>query len=59
MSSPLASVPRGFANCLDWLDEKPLAAVFVAAGATVGVTLALGSSAGWPHVFRVLYRPHS
>jgi len=44
---------------LAWLDEKPLAVVFVAAGATVGVTLALGSSAGWPHVLRVVNRPHS
>jgi uncharacterized membrane protein YbhN (UPF0104 family) len=45
--------------CLVWLDEKPLAVVLVAAGATVGVTIALASSAGWPHVLGVVYRPHS
>ena len=33
--------------------------VLVAAGATVAVTVALGSSAGWPHVLRVVNRPHS
>jgi uncharacterized membrane protein YbhN (UPF0104 family) len=52
-------LPRRVSSCLAWLDEKPLAVVLVAAGATVGVTLALGSSAGWPHVLRVVYRPHS
>ena len=45
--------------CICWLDEKPLAVVLVAAGATVGVTVALGASAGWPHVLRVVNRPHS
>ena len=59
MSWSLGWVPRRLGACLGWLDEKPLAVVLVAAGATVGVTLGLGSSAGWPHVLRVLYRPHS
>jgi hypothetical protein len=59
MTPSLAWVPRRFADCLDWLDEKPLAVVVAAAGATIGVTLALGSSAGWAHVLRVVYRPHS
>jgi uncharacterized membrane protein YbhN (UPF0104 family) len=57
----LVAVKRfnGFGAFLGWLDEKPLAVVLVAAGATVGVTLALGSSAGWPHVLHVVYLPHS
>lgn len=41
------------------LEEKPLAVILVAAGATVGVGLALASSAGWPHVLRLVYAQHS
>lgn len=33
--------------------------VFAAAVATLGVGVALGSYAGWPHVLHLLYAPHS
>lgn len=59
VSWSLGWVPRRLDACLGWLDDKPLAVVLVAAAATVGVTFALGSSAGWPHVLHILYRPHS
>ena len=63
MMDAVGSWPKRFASrvgaCLGWLDEKPLAVVLVAAGATIGATLALGSSAGWPHVLHVVYRAHS
>lgn len=41
------------------LEEKPLAVVLVACGATVAVALALASYGGWPRVLRILYAPHS
>jgi uncharacterized membrane protein YbhN (UPF0104 family) len=41
------------------LEEKPLAVILVAAGATVGVAAALGSYAGWPHVLHLVYARHS
>ena len=41
------------------LEEKPLAIVLVAAGATIVVSYVLAASAGWAHVHRVVYRPHA
>ena len=41
------------------LEEKPLAVILVAAGATVGVAFALASAAGWPRVLRLVYARHS
>jgi len=41
------------------LEEKPLAVILVAAGATVGVAFALASAAGWPRVLHLVYARHS
>jgi len=42
-----------------WLEAKPLAVVLAAAGATIGVAVALASTAGWPHLLRLARAPHS
>jgi uncharacterized membrane protein YbhN (UPF0104 family) len=42
-----------------WVEEKPLAVISVAAGATIAAAFVLASSAGWPHVLRVVYAPHA
>jgi uncharacterized membrane protein YbhN (UPF0104 family) len=44
---------------LRWLEEKPLAVIVAAAGATVGVTIVLVSSAGWPRVLQLVYGRHA
>ncbi len=41
------------------LEEKPLMILVLAAGATIAVALSLASYAGWPHVLRLIYEPHS
>jgi uncharacterized membrane protein YbhN (UPF0104 family) len=41
------------------LEEKPVAVILVAAGATVATVFTLGSYAGWPRVLRLVYAPHS
>ena len=47
---------RGF---LLWFEESPLAVLFVAAGVTVGVVVALASYAGWSQVLRRVEARHS
>lgn len=42
-----------------WLEEKPAAVVFVAAGATIATSLVLASQAGWPRVLRLVNARHS
>ena len=42
-----------------WLEEKPVAVVLVAAGATIAASLALASFAGWPRVLRLAQAPHA
>jgi uncharacterized membrane protein YbhN (UPF0104 family) len=42
-----------------WLEEKPVAVVLVAAGATIATSLALASLAGLPRVLRLAQAPHS
>ena len=42
-----------------WLEEKPLAVVLVAAGATIATALVLGSYAGWPRLLRLVHARHS
>ena len=49
------SVRSGFLR----LEEKPVAVILVAAGATITTIFVLGSYAGWPRVLRVVYAPHS
>ncbi len=41
------------------IEDKPWVVVVVAAGATAGAAIALGSYAGWPHVLRLVYTRHS
>jgi uncharacterized membrane protein YbhN (UPF0104 family) len=41
------------------LEDKPLAIVLAAAGATAGVALVLASEAGWPRVLRLVHARHS
>jgi hypothetical protein len=41
------------------LEEKPLAVVLVAAGATIATALVLGSYAGWPRLLRLVHARHS
>lgn len=42
-----------------WLEEKPLAVVLVAAGATIATAVVLGSYAGWPRLLRLVHARHS
>jgi uncharacterized membrane protein YbhN (UPF0104 family) len=46
-------------SVLLWAEEKTFIVIFVAAGATVGVSVLLASYAGWPHVLHLLYTRHS
>lgn len=41
------------------VEEKPIAVVVVAAGATIATSLVLASFAGWPRVLRVMQTRHS
>lgn len=41
------------------LEERPLAVVAVAAGASVGTAVALAASAGWPKVLHFVFARHS
>ncbi len=42
-----------------WLEEKPLAVVLVAAGATIATAVVLASYAGWPQLLRRTQAQHS
>ena len=46
-------------GALTTLEEKPLVVVIVAAGATLGTAIVLGSHAGWPKVLHLVYTRHS
>ena len=52
---PLAVVRDGLLT----LEDKPLAVVLGAAGSTIVVSYVLAASAGWAHVHRIVYAPHS
>ncbi len=49
------TVRRGYG----YVEDRPLAVVFVAGMVTTGVVLALGWRAGWPSVTRVAFARHS
>jgi len=55
LSALRSTVARAHAT----VEDKPLAVVLLAAGATVGVVVALAAEAGWPRVLRVVRAEHS
>ena len=59
MPKLLSRIGGWLSNGLRSLEEKPLAVIGVAAGTTIATALVLGSYAGWPHVLRRIYAPHS
>jgi len=59
MKAHLVTLGRFIRSGFLWLEEKPVVVVLVAAGATIGTALVLGSYAGWPRVLRVVYARHS
>ena len=57
--SLLIRTGRGTRNRLLGLEDKPIAIVIGAAGATIAVSYVLAASAGWAHVHRIVYAQHS
>ncbi len=57
--SVLVRAGRAMRDGLLFLEEKPLAIVLGAAGATLTVSYLLAASAGWEHVHRIVYAQHS